>query len=121
MSLIIRELVQIVAPSYFKIDLTNIKDKSGNPIDLQQTGITFLFTDQYSNKYMCCYDPLNEHTKNCVYDTEENKLTLIFQDYKLRDRLKCKICSFVADPDFTEGVWKAYDKFDPVNISIKWQ
>lgn len=121
MSLIIPELKQIVAPSYFKIELSNIKDSSGNPVDLSQTGVTFLFTDQYSNKYICCYDPLSENTKNCVYDSVEGKLSLIFQDYTLRDRLKCKICSFVADLDFINGVWKSYDKFAPVNITIKYE
>lgn len=122
MGLIINELVQITAPSYFKIVLTDIKDTSGNLIDMESTGISLLFVDNYANKYICVYDPINpENTKNSVYNSEEGTLTLIFQDYKLRDRLKVKICSFVVDEDFEGDIWKSFDSFEQVKITILWK
>ena len=122
MSLNINTLQVVTAPSYFKIVLSDIKDASGNVVDLSQTGVSFLFVDNYSNKYVCVYDPINiENTKNVVYNEDDNTLTLIFQDYKLRDRLRVKICSFVFDSDFDGDIWKSFDGFEQVKISINWK
>lgn len=121
MSLNIDTLQVVEAPSFFKIELNNIKDKSGNVVDLSQTGLVFLFTDNYGKFYKCVYNPFDEtQNSNIAYDSESGKLTLLFQDYQLRDRLKLKICSFTTDADFNDNVWKSYDAFTQIKISIKW-
>lgn len=122
MSLNIDTLQVITAPSFFKIELGEITDESGNLIDLSQNGIVFTFADNYSNFYNCVHDPFDEtKSSNVVYDQENNSLTLIFQNYKLRDRLKLKICNFTEDSDFTEGVWKSYDGFTQIKLCIAWK
>lgn len=116
----IPELVTITAPSYFKLVLSSIKDKSGNDIDITSTGLYFLFTDQYGERYKCLYDPFTENYENCYVEDETGHLILVFQNYKLRDRINVKTGTFIEDSHFIDGLWNSYDKFETIKLQIKY-
>lgn len=122
MPLIIEDLVTVTAPTFFKIELGNdITDKSGNPIDLSSAGLVFVFADNYSNTYKCIYNPFEpDQSQNIFYDENEG-LTLIFQNYKLRDRIKVKMGVITSDSAYNGGQCEAWDGFEQIKISIAWK
>lgn len=122
MSLIIPDLVTVTAPTYFKIELgKNITDKSGNPIDLSSAGLLFIFTDNYANVYKCIHNPFDPGASlNTFYDENEG-LTLLFQNYKLRDRIKLKMGVITLDSVYDEGESKAWDGCEQINLIISWK
>lgn len=122
MSLIIPDLVTVTAPTYFKIELgKNITDKSGNPIDLSATGLVFNFADNYGNFYKCVHNPFDPSGSRNVYYDENSGITLLFQEYKLRDRIKVKMGVVTLDSVYDDGKSNSWDECEQINLIIKWQ
>lgn len=121
--LIFDEPVSIIAPSDFKIKLEHVRDAEDLvDIPLDSTKVIFIFFDSYGNKYTCVHNPFSESGNvNCITDLEENTLTLVFKDYKLRDGLSVKIGTAIEDFEFEDGFWDSYESSNRIPIRILWK
>ena len=121
--LIFNEPVNIIAPSGFKIKLEHVRDVEDLvDIPLDSTKVIFVFFDSYGNVYKCIHNPFSESGNvNCITDLEENSLTLVFSDYKLRDGLSVKIGTSIEDTEFEDGFWNSYESSNRIPIRILWK
>ena len=121
--LIFDEQITIIAPSDFKIKLEHVRvEEDLVDIPLDSTKVIFIFFDSYGNKYKCVHNPFSESgNENCITDLEENTLTLVFKDYKLRDGLSVKIGTSIEDVEFEDGFWNSYESSNRVPVKILWK
>ena len=121
--LIFNEPVTIIAPSDFKIFLEHVRDEEDLvDIPLDTTAVMFVFFDSYGNQYKCVHNPFEENAnQNCISDLENNTLTLVFQNYKLRDGLSVKTGTSIEDAEFSDGKWDSFDDSKRIAVKILWR
>lgn len=106
--------------SYFKLQLNSIVTPQGDTVDLNTVNLIFDFRDKLNNSYKAIYSPKASECENVVYDSESNKLTILFQDYKLaQGQLSCQIGTMTADDDFEDKEWQFFGDREQINIILK--
>ena len=108
--------MDIITPSDFKIRITRILDNNETPYEINPYDVYLIFkiVDKGGNEYIAISDPFGNNSKNTVINSEDGKLYVVVENYRLKGELSWKIGTKVPDSDFKDGEWRWFASYQPL-------
>ena len=106
--------MEIVSPSDFKLRITSITDTTGNVLSPSEVYLYFVITARYGKPYECVWTKNVTTSKNIEYDSENDTLYLIVENYDLKGQVSMKVGTAIEDTAFKDGMWNWWAKEKPI-------